>query len=212
MFLSYLWKGVIVGLSASIPLGPIGVLCIQRTLNKGKLSGFISGLGAAFADVFFAIVAGFSIKIIIDSINEYQLYLRIIGGIVLLFMSYKLFVTNPGVQLRKQLKKKGNGLFGDFISIFALTISNPITLFVFAGVFAGFSMFNKTSEFNAVIFLIIGVLIGTSLWWFTLASVVNTFRSKFRLRRMLIINRIAAILVAVFAFFIFSTLFFDKSI
>jgi threonine/homoserine/homoserine lactone efflux protein len=210
MFLNYLWQGIIVGLSASIPLGPIGVLCIQRTLNKGKISGFVSGLGAAAADGFYAIVAGFSITIIIDSLTEYQTYLRIIGGIVLLFMGYRLIVANPGIQLRKQLKKKGKGLFGDFISIFALTVSNPITVFVFAAVFAGFGIVEKESQFTSVLSLIFGVLLGSILWWFTLSSVVSIFRSKFKLRRMLWINRIAGVLVIIFGLFVIASIFFDK--
>lgn len=210
MFFDYLWKGIIVGLSATIPLGPIGVLCIQRTLNKGKMSGFVSGLGAAAADGFYAIVAGFSISIIIDSLVEYQLYLRIIGGLVLLFMGYKLIVANPGVQLRKQLKKKRSGLFGDFISIFALTVSNPITVFVFAAVFAGFGIVDKESNSLSVLILIFGVLLGATSWWFTLSSVVSIFRHKFKLRRMLVINRVAGVLVIIFGLFVFGTLFFDK--
>jgi len=208
MFFNYLWKGIVVGLSASIPLGPIGVLCIQRTLNKGRKSGFISGLGAAAADGFYAIVAGFSISIIIDSLVEYQLYLRILGGIVLLFLGYKLMTTNPGVQLRKQLRKKRTGLFGDFISIFALTISNPITIFVFAAVFAGFGIVDKNSNFVSVVVLILGILLGATSWWFTLSSVVSIFRHKFKLRRMLVINRVAGVLVIIFGLFIFGTLFF----
>ncbi|MDD3858857.1 MAG: LysE family transporter [Bacteroidales bacterium] len=210
MFFNYLWKGIIVGLSASIPLGPIGVLCIQRTLNKGKTSGFISGLGAAAADGFYAIVAGFSISIVIDSLVEYQLYLRILGGLVLLFLGYKLMTANPGVQLRKQLRKKRTGLFGDFISIFALTVSNPITVFVFAAVFAGFGIVDKESNILSVLILILGVLIGATSWWFTLSSVVSIFRQKFKLRRMLIINRVAGVLVIIFGLFIFGTLFFNN--
>lgn len=210
MFFNYLWKGIVVGLSASIPLGPIGVLCIQRTLNKGKTAGFVSGLGAAAADGFYAIVAGFSISIIIDSLVEYQIYLRILGGLVLLFLGYKLITTNPGVQLRKQLRKKRTGLFGDFISIFALTVSNPITVFVFAAVFAGFGIVDKESNSLSVLILIFGVLIGSSAWWFSLSSIVSIFRHKFRLRRMLIINRVAGVLVIAFGLFIFGTLFFDK--
>ncbi len=210
MFLEYLWQGIVVGLSASIPLGPIGVLCIQRTLNKGRISGFVSGLGAASADGFYAIVAGFSISVVIDSLTEYQLYLRIIGGLVLLFMGYKLIVANPGVQLRKQLKKKRKGLFGDFISIFALTVSNPITVFVFAAVFAGFGIVDKESQFSSVLSLIVGVLTGATIWWFTLSSIVSIFRSKFKLRRMLVLNRIAGILVILFGLFIFGTLLFGK--
>lgn len=208
MYFEYLLKGIIVGLSASIPLGPIGVLCIQRTLNKGRLSGFVSGLGAAAADCFYAIVAGFSISVIIDSLVEYQVYLRIFGGLILLFMGYKLLITNPGVQLRKQLKKKRAGLFGDFFSIFGLTISNPITIFVFAAVFAGFGMVNKESQFVSVLILVFGVLLGATLWWFALSSVVSIFRKKFKLRRMLMLNRIAGVLVIAFGLFIFGTLFF----
>lgn len=212
MILTNLWKGIIVGLSASIPLGPIGVICIQRTLNKGRRSGFISGLGAAVADGLYAFIAGFGVKIVMDSINEYQIFIRSIGGVFLLFMSYKLYVTNPGVQLRKQLKKKRSGLLGDFFSVFALTISNPITLFFFAVVFAGFNVVDKTSDLIVVILLLIGVLLGAVLWWFTLTSIVNKFRGKFKLRRMLYINRVAAILIALFAISIIVSIFFDKSI
>lgn len=210
MFLDLLWKGIIIGLSASIPLGPIGVLCIQRTLNKGRKSGFISGLGAAAADGFYAIVAGFSVSIVIDSLTEYQLYLRIIGSIVLFVLGYKLITTNPAVQLRNQLKKKRKGLFGDFISIFALTISNPITVFVFVAVFAGFHVLDPDTERYSVLVLIFGILLGASTWWFTLSSVVSIFKDKFRLRRLLLINRIAGVLVIAFGGFIIATLFFDK--
>ncbi len=210
MFLDLLWKGIIIGLSASIPLGPIGVLCIQRTLNKGRRSGFISGLGAAAADAFYAIIAGFSISIIIDYLTEFQVYLRIGGSIVLFFLGYKLITTNPAVQLRKQLKRKRKGLFGDFISIFALTISNPITVFVFAAVFAGFNIVDKTAATYSVLVLICGIILGAASWWFTLSSVVSIFKDKFKLRRLLIINRIAGVLVIAFGGFVIATLFFDK--
>jgi threonine/homoserine/homoserine lactone efflux protein len=210
MFFNYLWKGIVVGLSASIPLGPIGVLCIQRTLNKGKISGFVSGLGAAAADGFYAIIAGFGISIIIDTLIEYQIFFRIVGGLILLIMGIKLLRTNPGIQLRNQLKKKRKGLFGDFISIFALTVSNPITVFVFAAVFAGFGIVGTESKASSVLILILGVLIGASLWWFSVASIVSIFRQKIRLRKMLIINRIAGVLVIIFGLFVVATLFFDK--
>lgn len=210
MFLDIVWKGILIGLSASIPLGPIGVLCIQRTLNKGRRSGFISGLGAAAADGFYAVIAGFSVSIIINYLTEYQLYIRIVGSIILFIMGYNLMTTNPAVQLRKQLKKKRKGLFGDFISIFALTLSNPVTVFVFVAVFAGFNVVDKESATTSVLILIAGILIGASSWWFTLSSIVSIFKEKFKLRRLLIINRIAGILVIAFGGFIIATLFFDK--
>jgi threonine/homoserine/homoserine lactone efflux protein len=198
MIFDYFWKGVIVGLSASIPLGPVGVLCIQRTLNKGRISGFFSGLGAASADVFYATIAGFGVSFIIDYLIEYQTFLRIIGSIVLFLLGYRLWYSNPGIELRKQLKRKRKGLFGDFLSTFALTISNPITIFVFAAVFASFSIVDTRANLWAVIILILGILFGASLYWFSLSSIVNIFRDKFRLRRLLYINRIASIFVIIF--------------
>jgi len=207
MMIDYLWKGVIVGLSASIPLGPIGVLCIQRTLNKGKLSGFISGIGAATADVFYATIAGFSISIITDYLIEYQIFLRIIGAIVLFVLGIKLIRSNPGIQLRKQLKRKRKGLFGDFLSTLALTLSNPVTIFVFAAVFASFNIVDSKANFWSVWILIFGVLLGACLWWFSLSSIVNLFRDKFKLRRLLYINRIAGFLVIFFGIFILISLF-----
>lgn len=205
MFLDNLWMGIIVGLSASIPLGPIGVLCIQRTLNKGRLSGFVSGSGAAVADGFFAIIAGFGISIIIDSIIQYQLYLKIAGGILLMVIGIKLLYQNPALELRKQLKKKKQGLLGDFISVFILTVSNPIGIFVFGAVFAGFNMIHDSNL--SVIMIIIGVLLGASLWWFSLTSFVSIFRKKFRLRKLLLVNRIAGVLVIIFAVIIFISIF-----
>ena len=126
-------------------------------------------------------------------------------------MSYKLYVTNMSTT-KKTIEEKRSGLLGDFFSVFALTISNPITLFVFAVVFAGFNVVDKTSDLIVVILLLIGVLLGAVLWWFTLTSIVNKFRGKFKLRRMLYINRVAAILIALFAISIIVSIFFDKSI
>lgn len=208
MFIDYLWKGVIVGLAASIPLGPVGVLCIQRTLNKGRLSGLISGLGAACADGFYAVIAGFGVAVIIDYLEKYQIYFRIVGAAILIIMGLRLLFTNPGLQLRRQLRKKRKGLLGDFISIFALTISNPVTLFAFITFFAGLNFFDSSANIWYVFVLLFGVLLGAFTWWFSLTSVVSIFRNKFRLRRMLIINRVAGILVVLFGIFVFASVFF----
>jgi threonine/homoserine/homoserine lactone efflux protein len=210
MVLDYLWKGIVVGLAASIPLGPVGVLCIQRTLNKGRLSGLISGLGAACADGFYAVIAGLGVAVVIDYLEKYQLYFRIIGAIILIVMGLKLTFTNPGLQLRQQLRKKRKGILGDFISIFALTASNPVTLFAFVTFFAGLNFFDAGASIWLVFILLLGVLVGAFLWWFTITSVVSVFRSKFRLRRMLIINRIAGLFVVGFGIFIFVSVFFLK--
>lgn len=117
MHLHYITDGILIGISASVPLGPIGVLCIQRTLNKGRWSGFISGLGAAFSDTIYAIIAGFSLSFIVSFIEEQILWIQIIGAIILIALGLKIFYTNPAIQLRKQRKRNTN-LLQDFVSTF----------------------------------------------------------------------------------------------
>ncbi|HPG73317.1 MAG TPA: LysE family transporter [Bacteroidales bacterium] len=210
MLVDYIWKGVVIGLSASIPLGPIGIVTIQRTLSKGRVSGFISGMGAASADAMYAIIAGFSISIIIDFIVKFQNIIKIAGGILLLVIAWRLFFANPAKELRKQLKQKNKGFWGDFLSTFALTASNPIGLFVFMAVFAGFGLIEQDINYLSVLLLIVGVFAGACLWWFTLTLLVSIFRDKFKLRRLLVVNKIAAALVLLFALFIFSTMLFPS--
>ena len=117
MNLSYIVDGLVVGFSASVPLGPIGVLCIQRTLNKGRLSGFISGLGAAMSDTIYAIIAGFSLSFIVGFIETQLLWIQIIGAVILISMGLKIYNTNPAEQLRRQ-KRNTKTLLQDFFSTF----------------------------------------------------------------------------------------------
>ena len=99
-------KGLIIGLLVSVPLGPIGVLCIQRTLNKGRRSGFISGLGASSADTIFALVASLGLTIVINFVREQQQYFQIAGGLIVLYIGFKIFYTNPVKQLKLQRMNK----------------------------------------------------------------------------------------------------------
>ena len=187
-------KGIIVGLSVSIPMGPIGVLCVQRTINKGRLSGFISGLGAAVADTIFAIIAGLGITFIINFLQKQQLFIQIFGSCFILYIGIKIFYTNPVKQFKKRSKKKNN-LIEDFFSILLLTLSNPVFLFLFMAVFAGLNLVQEEPEYFSILSVISGVLIGASLWWFALSSFVNRFRRKFRLRRLWWINKISGGLI-----------------
>ena len=113
----YLINGIIIGFSASVPLGPIGLICIQKTLNGKRINGIISGFGAAMADTFFAIIAAFGISAVHNFIQTQQLYLRIGGGLILLGLGLKFFLTNPAIQIRKQ-RNKNNNLWADFASVF----------------------------------------------------------------------------------------------
>ncbi|TAJ12692.1 LysE family translocator [Marinilabiliaceae bacterium JC017] len=190
MHLHYITDGILIGISASVPLGPIGVLCIQRTLNKGRWSGFISGLGAAFSDTIYAIIAGFSLSFIVSFIEEQILWIQIIGAIILIGLGLKIFYTNPAIQLRKQRKRNSN-LLQDFVSTFLLTITNPLAIFLFIAFFASFGVVKSEVSLLRQLVLILGVFTGASFWWFVLSSLVNLFRKKINLRRLWWINKIA---------------------
>ena len=188
------WKsfidGMMVGFSASVPLGPIGVLCIQRTLQRGRLSGFVSGLGAAISDTIYAIIAGFSISYIVSFIEEQFIWINIFGAAILIFLGITIFRSNPAVQLRRQKNKKGT-LVQDFASTFLLTISNPLAVFLFIAFFASFGVVHPSSGIIGQLILITGVFVGASTWWLLLTTIVGLFRSKVNLRRLYWINKIA---------------------
>lgn len=202
MTLGNIVDGVIIGVSASIPLGPIGVLVVQRTLNKGHLSGFVSGLGAALSDTIYAIIAGFSLSFIVGFIETQLLWIQIFGAIILISLGLKIFNTNPAIQLRRQ-KKKTTSLIQDFFSTFALTVANPLAVFLFMAFFAGFRVVGSQNTLIDNLLLIGGVFVGAATWWLILSSLVNMFRSKINLRRLFWINKIAGstiIVLVVLAF------------
>jgi threonine/homoserine/homoserine lactone efflux protein len=197
MDLHYILDGVIIGFSASVPLGPIGVLCVQRTLNKGRLSGFVSGLGAAFSDTIYAVIAAYSLSFIVSFVESQLMTIKIFGALVLIGLGLKIFYSNPAAQLRRQRNKSRN-LFQDFISTFFLTISNPLAIFLFFGFFAGLGVVPGDRDWIGQLILIGGVFAGAASWWFILTSLVNLFKTKINIRRLWWINKIAGALIIVF--------------
>jgi threonine/homoserine/homoserine lactone efflux protein len=196
MVATLLIKGIIVGLLASIPLGPIGVICIQRTLNKGKLSGFLSGLGAASADTIFAAIAGFSLTIIISFIEEKQIIFQAIGGVIVFLLGIKIFYTNPIRQLRRHKRKK-NSLLEDYLSVLLVTITNPLAVFLFIALFASLGIVSEDTSWVHSLVTTSGVLIGAMLWWYILTSLVDIFRERFRLKQLWWINKISGAVIVV---------------
>ncbi|MDA3780086.1 MAG: LysE family transporter [Bacteroidales bacterium] len=202
MELVFLFKGLVVGFVASIPLGPVGVLSIQRTINKGLSSGVISGMGAAFVDTIYAIIAILGISYIINFIEQQQLYIELIGGSVLIFLGFRIFRTNPIKQLRRHRKNKSSYI-EDFFSIVFLTLSNPLAVFLFIAAFAGLGMAGTNEDQTSSILIIIGVFFGAVLWWLVLSSLVELFRAKFRLKQLWWINKIAGLAILAFGIIIF---------
>jgi len=205
--IDFLIKGIIVGFLASIPLGPVGVLCIQRTINKGRTSGLFSGMGAATVDAFFALVAALGLTFIINFIEEQQFYIQMIGGGVLIFLGTRIFNTNPIQQIRRHRKKK-NKLIEDFISVFFLTLSNPLAVFLFVAAFAGIGVVTSKDSSVKSSLIIAGVFIGATIWWASLTFFVDLFRKKFRLKQLWWINKIAGVLIIVFGIAAMLSVFF----
>jgi len=193
-------KAILVGFGGSIPLGPVGVLCIQRTLNKGRTSGIISGSGAAVADTIFAAFAILGLAIVQRLIKDNEPYFLLVGGTILVALGVRIYFTNPIVQLRKSRAKKGK-FVEDFMSVFLLTISNPATIFFLIGLLAlvNLNLTDESGGFNVALVLW-GIFIGAFLWWLSLSSLINRFRKKFRLNQLWITNRVSGIIIFVMGF------------
>jgi len=191
-----LLKGILAGLGASIPLGPIGVLVVQRTISKGRSSGFISGLGAATVDTIFAALAVLSLAFVQQIFDANEAYFLTGGGLLIMGLGLKIYLTNPIKQLRR--KKQGNAPFEDYISVFLLTISNPGAIFLMLAMFAllGLDIDKESGTINIAIVLW-GVALGASAWWFLLSWLLSRFRKRFRIKQLWYINRIAGILIMI---------------
>lgn len=201
MSIEILLRGLIVGLIASISLGPVGVMCIQRTLSKNRQSGFVSGMGAAAADTIFAILAYFFITIISSIIDNHLQILKILGGICVVIVGVNIFLKNPIVQIRRNRAGKSN-LWQDFVSVFGLTLTNPAFIIWLLVIFSAFNVSTAEGEitFSKVrtgFTMITGFFCGATLWWLLLTSVISLFRKKFRPRHLLWINRIAGVMITV---------------
>ena len=190
-------KGLIVGLLVSVPLGPIGILCIQRTLNKGRLSGFISGLGAASADTIFALVASFGLTIIINFLREQQIYFQVAGGFIVLYIGLRIFYTNPAKQLKLQRMNK-TMLSQDFVSVFLLTLSNPLAILLFLGVMAAINVARDALPLPQIFLFLAGIFSGSAAWWFFLTALASRFRKRIRLRSIWWMNKIIGSAIFIF--------------
>jgi len=197
-------KGLILGLSIAAPVGPIGILCIRRTLNENYLAGFISGLGAATADAVFASIAALGITLVSNFLISQQHTLRFVGGIYLSFLGIKTFISLPRVANEIYFPK--TNLVSNYFTTFFLTLSNPITIISFAAIFSGFGLVNPgLSIFNPIL-MIVGVFFGSAIWWYFLCSIVSKFHLKTNINAMKWINRVSGLIILSFSFLAFLSL------
>ncbi len=189
---------MILGFSIAAPVGPIGVLCIRRTLQHGRYSGLCSGIGAAAADTIYAVIAAFGLTFVSNFLMQGQFWLQFIGGGFLCYLGWKTFVAQPADKSRDV---SHTSLLSDFVSTFFLTITNPMTILSFLAVFAGLGISSIDGSYSDASLLVGGVFLGSAVWWLLLSEAVTLFRKKVSRKVMVWINRIAGGIIAVFGIF-----------
>jgi threonine/homoserine/homoserine lactone efflux protein len=192
---SLFFRGLVIGFSIAAPVGPIGVLCIRRTLADGQISGLVSGLGAATADAMYGCVAGFGLTFISSLLIGQQMWLRLFGGLFLCYLGIKTLLSKPA---EKEANLNQSGLFSSYLSTFLLTVTNPLTILSFAAIFAGLGLATAGGSYASALILVLGVFLGSATWWFLLSGGVGLFHDKFNTQVLLWVNRISGVIIMIF--------------
>lgn len=193
MDITFFLKGVVIGVAMAIPIGPIGILCIRKTLAEGHARGMVVGFGAATADSLFAAIAAFGLTIVSDLITSQTFWLRLVGGGFLLFLGIRTLYLKHKESTDLQIKK---GFLGSYVSSFLLALTNPMTIFAFVIVFAAFGLEEQLNVFSAAI-LVAGVFAGSSLWFLGLSYSASLFRKKLNSGGLTWVNRISGGLIII---------------
>jgi len=194
----HLIKGLIIGLSIAVPVGPIGILCIRRTLTRGRMVGFLSGLGAATADAFYGAVAGFGLTFLSNFLIGQQAWLRLIGGAILCYLGIRIFVSKPAEQ---GVSLEENSLWGAYLSTCLITLTNPMTVIFFVAVFAGLGVGTAGDHYASAGILVLGVFIGSAMWWLILCGFTGIMQRLFNFKRLQWLNRISGLIILGFGLF-----------
>src|SRR5690349_2474317 len=190
MPISFLIKGVIIGFSIAAPVGPIGVLCIRRSLADGRQMGLVTGLGAATADAAYGCVAAFGLTAISGFLVNQRVWLGLVGGAFLCYLGIRTFMSKPS---EKAAQASGVGLISAYASTLFLTLTNPMTILSFVAVFASLGLAASPDYFSASV-LVAGVFVGSAFWWLLLSNGVAIFRSRLTSSWMQAVNRLSGVI------------------
>ncbi|MFL7891778.1 MAG: LysE family translocator [Anaerolineales bacterium] len=200
MSLPIFLQSLVIGFSIAAPVGPIGIICIRRTLDKGRWSGLISGLGAATADALYGSIAAFGLAFISTFLINQSTWLRLGGGIFLIFLGMRVLFSapveyvaaNPGLENHRNL-------LSDYLSTFLLTISNPLTILSFAAIFTGLgAVYLEGRNYTSAVLMILGIFLGSCSWWFVLTYITSLIRNRINIATMRWVNRIAGAIITIF--------------
>jgi threonine/homoserine/homoserine lactone efflux protein len=196
--MSFLLKGIILGFSIAAPVGPIGVLCMRRTLTEGRLAGLVAGLGAATADAFYGSVAGFGLAAISGFLVDYARWFRLLGGLFLMYLGVRTFFATP---VEREVAAR-HGLLGGYLSTLFLTLTNPMTILSFGAVFAGLGLVGPTGNYAAAAMLVAGVFCGSALWWLVLSSGVAAVAARVEARALRWVNWVSGLVLEAFGWIV----------
>ena len=194
-------KGLAIGFSIAAPVGPIGVVCIRRSLLEGRQVGLVTGMGAATADAIYGCVAAFGLTAISSALVGYRSWLGFLGGLFLCYLGVRTFMSSPAARVAEI---QGRGLLAAYLSTLFLTLTNPMTILSFVAVFAGFGL-ESSPNYLAASVLVTGVFIGSALWWLLLSSGVGLFRSRVGSGWMRVINRLSGCIILAFGIYSLAT-------
>lgn len=195
MLASIFARGLLIGLSVAAPVGPIGVLCIRRTLAQGRLSGFVSGLGAATADACYSAIAAFGLAVIATALVRHQGAIRLVGGLFLCYLGLRFLMAHAATA---SAPAKTTGLAGLYASTLLLTLANPTTILSFVAIFAGFGVAVAHGSGVVSLALVAGVFLGSTVWWLTLCVGVGLLRERLADSLLTWANRLAGVVIGGF--------------
>jgi threonine/homoserine/homoserine lactone efflux protein len=201
-------KGAVLGFSIAAPVGPIGALCIRRTIADGRLVGLATGLGAAAADGIYGTFAALGLTAVTQSLVGAERYVRAIGGVLLLVMGWRTWTSS--VQAR-EIGASAAGVAGAFGSTFLLTITNPMTIVAFLAVFAGLGIGSTAGRPLAGVLLVLGVVMGSAAWWLLLSGGVSLVRSRFDANALVWVNRLSGAVIMAFGLAALATAFTGRA-
>jgi len=194
---------LLIGFSIAAPVGPIGVLCIRRTLAEGRAYGFVSGLGAATADGFYGTLAALGLTLVSAFLIDQANWLRLIGGAYLCYLGVKTFRSQPA---QRAAEAKGRGLLGAYTSTLFLTLTNPLTIFAFAAIFAGVGAEVVVGNTLGALNVVLGVFLGSSAWWLILVTLTSLFRARLNTTGLVWVNRVSGLIILAFGVVVLSGL------
>ena len=192
---SFFVRGLLIGLSIAAAVGPMSILCIQRTLQRGQRYGLISGLGIATADAAYGCIAAYGLTLISNFFVSQQLWIRLIGGLFLIYLGIRTLLSKPA---ERAATTKASSFLSAYISTLLLTLTNPTTILSFVAIFAGIGVGGASKSYSSAIMVVLGVFVGSVLWWCVLTSIVSFLRTRFTNRWLLWINRVSGGIIVTF--------------